>query len=129
MGERWIGVSVTVTRFVNDHPPGIVEAELRDAHGQRLEFVDKQPSFGREDLGGDDAYPQPGVMLCRVLGRGKDSAGRELIRVELYGEGIEVEVRPESLVEGTFNSAAQLPWTGLAEPNAVWPQTRRPADR
>jgi hypothetical protein len=119
MPERWIGVSVTVTRFVSDHQPGIVEAEIRDAHGQCLRFVDKQPFFGREDLGPDDSYPQAGVMLCWVRRRQQDSAGRELIRVELYGEGIEVEVRPEALVEGTYNSRAQRPWNGLAEPNAT----------
>ncbi len=119
MPERWIGVSVTVTRFVSDYQPGIVEAELCDAHGECLRFVDKQPFFGRDDLGADDSYPQAGVMLCWVCGRRLDSAGRELIRVELYGEGIEVEVRAEALVEGTYNSSAQLPWNGLAEPNAT----------
>lgn len=120
MPERWIGVCVTFTRFVSDDQPGFVEAELCDAHGQLVRFVDKQPFFGREDLGADDAYPQAGVMLCWVRGCRADSAGRELIRVELYGEGMEVEVGAETLVEGTYNSKTQQPWNGLAEPNATY---------
>jgi hypothetical protein len=119
MSGRWIGVRVTITRFVDDYPPGIVEAELHDARGQRFHFIDKQPFFGREDLGSDDAYPQPGQMLCWVRGFSKDATGQNLIRVELYGEGTELEVRTEALVEGTYNSSDQRPWNGLAEPNVT----------
>ena len=73
MPARWIGVCVTVTRFVSDYQPGVVEAELIDAHGQSYRFIDKQPHFGRENLSADDAYPQVGVMRCWVRGRGQDS--------------------------------------------------------
>lgn len=117
---RWIGVKVAITRWVSDDPqPGIVDAELRDADGRCWRFTGKQSNFETTELDAASIYPQPGVILCRVLGRQRDQHDRETVRVELYGEATEVIVSPDIMVEGTYNSSTRRSWNGDAEPNAV----------
>src|SRR4051794_23510605 len=115
MAERWIGVGVSVIRYVRDDPqPGIVEAELRDAHDRCWRFIEKCSVVENLDLDADTAYPQPGVILCTVVGRGRDASGRGAVEVELYGvwsvdgEG-RFTVYPMALVEGEFGGATQRP--------------------
>lgn len=125
MAERWIGVQVSVVRFVSDDPqPGLIEAELRDVRGRCWRFVEKCSAVENLDLDAETVYPQAGVILCRVVGHSRDESGREMVEVELYGV-ISVDgedrftVRPDALVEGEFNSSARRPWDGHADPNAV----------
>ena len=68
----------------------------------------------------NSAYPQPGVILCRVVGRGTDEFGREVVTIELYGWEDRFDVFPAALVEGEYNSTIQRPWNGCAEPNATY---------
>jgi hypothetical protein len=103
----------------NEPQPGIVDAELWDADGHCLRFTGKQSNFENTELGPESIYPQPGVLLCRVLGRSKDRSGREIVRIKLYGEEDEVKVSPAVIVEGTYNSLSRRPWNGDAEPNEV----------
>ena len=125
MAERWIGVGVSVIRHVSDEPqPGVIEAELRDVGGRCWRFIEKCSAVENLDLDADTPYPQPGVILCTVVGRGRDASSKEAVEVELYGVySVDGENRftvyPSALVEGAYNSATWRPWDGRAEPNAV----------
>ena len=44
---------ITITKFVDDHQPGWVEAELVDAWRRKWTFVEKIPSFTDEDIDQD----------------------------------------------------------------------------
>lgn len=117
MGGRWIGVRVSVIRYVSDHPqPGIVEAELRDAFGRSWRFIDKCSAFENLDLFSDTTYPQPGFILCSVIGRGRDASGRETVEVDLDVCSVDGEDRftvyPTGLIEGKWGSSNQCPWKG-----------------
>ena len=125
MAERWIGVVVSVTRYVSDDQPGIIECVLCDAHGHLWTFIDKQSAVGRSDLDAETVYPQLGCILCKVVGSTKDSSLRDLIAIELYGvtsvdNEEQFDVFRTALVEGVYNSATQCPWNGDGEPNATF---------
>jgi hypothetical protein len=64
-----IGVQVPIVRKVDDAPPGWVECQLIDAHGRLWSFVEKAPIVCQTPLDPATAYPQPGVIACRVLER------------------------------------------------------------
>jgi hypothetical protein len=125
MPQRWIGVKVSVTRFVSDDAqPGIIEAELWDVHNRCWRFIEKCSAVENLGLGPDTTYPQPGVILCTVVGRYHDVAEQDVIAIELYGvcsidNENRFEVFPTALVEGEFNSIQRRPWNGQAEPNAL----------
>ncbi|HKO14310.1 MAG TPA: hypothetical protein VJV22_20235 [Acidobacteriaceae bacterium] len=59
---------VQIVRFVDEHQPGFVECQFRDADGQMHSIIDKLPCFTSADLWSDSEYPQPGEVECRVLG-------------------------------------------------------------
>lgn len=125
MTERWIGVVISVSRYVSDDQPGIIECELCDAYGHLWTFIDKQSAVGRSDLDAETVYPQPGHILCKVVGRTKDASERDLIEIELYGvisidNEERFEVFPAVLVEGVYDSSTQCPWNGHEEPNATF---------
>lgn len=115
MAARWTGVRVSVIRYVSDHPqPGIVEAELRDAFGRSWRFIDKCSVFENLDLFSDTTYPQPGHILCSVIGRGRDASGRDTVEVDLEvcsedGED-RFTVYPTTLIEGEWGSTNQRAW-------------------
>ena len=101
---------------MDDPQPGIVEAELRDAHDRCWRFIEKCSVVENLDLHADTLYPQPGVILCTVVGRGRDASGRETVEVDLCGvcsadrEG-RFTVHPAALVEGVFGSDTRRPWS------------------
>jgi hypothetical protein len=119
MAERMIGIRVSISRYVSDHNPGIVECEFTDAHGLRHVFVVKVPIVSFADLDARTPYPQPGVIACEVLGR-RNSAGRETILVDTEEPwGVEsrdgttgFEVSPETLIEWDWGSYVTRPWDG-----------------
>ena len=59
---------VQIVRFVDEHQPGFVECQFRDADGQMHSIIDKLPCFTSADLRSDSEYPQPGEVKCRALG-------------------------------------------------------------
>lgn len=126
MSRRWIGVSVSLIRYVSsDTQPGIVEAELRDVNGRCWRFIDKCSVFGNLDVDDNTVYPQPGVILCRIVARHVDLSSNESVDIELYGIcSVDYEdqfrVSPGALVEGEYNSVSSRPWDGQAEPNATF---------
>jgi hypothetical protein len=103
-----MGIKVSIVRYISDEPrPGIVECELKDAHGRRWSFVEKTAIVSREHLDADSIYPQRGVIASEVVRRSLDAAGREVVRVDTerpwHVESVEgvtqFDVLPESLVE------------------------------
>jgi hypothetical protein len=76
-------IQVAITRFVDEHQPGFVEAEFADADGTNHTVVDKVPIFSLENLWSDSLYPQPGFARCEVLARSQDSQGRKLAHVTI----------------------------------------------
>jgi hypothetical protein len=75
---------VEITRFVDDHFPGIVECAFLDAGGRRHLVVDKVPVFTLEDLFADSVYPRPGIIRCQIEREWTDEDGCRLafIRTE-----------------------------------------------
>ncbi len=74
---------VSIVRFVDEHQPGFVECEFRDAQGAVHTLADKVPIFSVENLWGDSVYPQPGFARCEILVRSEDSRGRKLASVSI----------------------------------------------
>ena len=123
MGERMIGVRVSITRYITDEPvPGVVESEFCDAHGRQWRFVEKTAYVTADVLDRQSAYPRPGAIACEVIGRSRDVTGRELIVVNTerpWGvESVEglmrFEVTPESLIEWDGDSSVERAWDGRA---------------
>jgi hypothetical protein len=119
MGERMIGVRVSITHYISDEPqPGIVECELTDAHGRRWSFVQKTAYVSFEDLDSKTSYPRLGVIECIVLGRSRDANGREVVLIDTEEpestkstDGTtRFEVLPEALVEWNWGSYELREW-------------------
>lgn len=73
---------VEIVRFVDEYQPGIVECQFCNADGQRHSIIGKQPYFTAADLWWDSEYPQPGEVLCRVLGPPVNGAVRITLEEE-----------------------------------------------
>ena len=74
-------LSVQITRFVDEHQPGIVECVLLDALGQTHIFVEKVPVVSTENLCPTSSYPRPGFIGCEIESEWKDGAGRSITQV------------------------------------------------
>jgi len=103
-----LGIRVAIVRYISDDPqPGIVECQLEDANGRRWSFVEKTAIVSNEHLDANTCYPKPGAIAGEMVSRGRDQAGREIIRIETKRpwrvesvDGVtEFDARPESLVE------------------------------
>ncbi len=121
MGERMIGVRVSITRYVADEPiPGVVECEFEDAHGRRWRFVEKTAYVSAEILDGETIYPRPGAIACQIVGRSRDATEREMIvidterpwGVESIDGAVRFEVVPDALVEWDASSPVDRAWDG-----------------
>ena len=65
--DTWFEVPCVVTRWVDDEPqPGLVEAQLTDATGTVLTFIDKSVMFA--DCLPWSSYPFPGAIRCHLAG-------------------------------------------------------------
>lgn len=60
-------VSVAITRWIDDHQPGVVEFELTDAAGDVHRFVEKVPIISAGPLDSASDYPAPGELDCVVI--------------------------------------------------------------
>ena len=96
-------VRITITKFVDDHQPGWVEAELIDAWKDKWTFVEKIPSFTDEDIDQDSDYPMEGVVDCIVVGSYIDRDDRLVAVVRTAEECTDrtylFEVEPEIIVD------------------------------
>ena len=123
MTERMIGVRISITHYISDEPqPGIVECKFSDAHGRQWSFVEKTAIVSAEHLNAQTSYPQPGVIACEIVGRSRDSTGREIILIDTeLPWGVEsvdgsnrFEVLPASLIEWDWGSKVERAWDGRA---------------
>lgn len=74
-------VSIQVSRFVDDHPPGFVECVLVDAFGKAHVFIEKVSVITTENLVSTSSYPCPGTVDCEVVAEWTDDKGRALTRI------------------------------------------------
>jgi len=74
-------VSVSISRFVDEHFPGFVEFIITDAVGMRHTFVDKVPIVTEANLHLESVYPQPGMLPCEIVAESSDINGRGLVQV------------------------------------------------
>src|SRR5262245_34619696 len=109
MGERMIGVKVSITRYIADEPvPGVVESEFCDAHGRRWNFVEKTAYVTADILDRQSSYPRPGAIACEVVGRGQDVTGREIIVIDTERPwGVESD---ERLMRFEVTHDARMEW-------------------
>ncbi len=74
-------VRVTITRYVEDYQPGVVECCLTDAAGRQWTFIEKAPVVTTGDCHPTSPYPLDGCIECTVLGRISGDAGHDLIEI------------------------------------------------
>ena len=77
-----LGVSVEISRYVDDSQPGWVECRLVDVLGDEHLFVEKVPVVTKAHLDAASSYPQVGVIACIVLGRSEHDDGRQLAHID-----------------------------------------------
>jgi hypothetical protein len=75
-------VSIEVTRFVDDHFPGIAESLLIDANGHTHRFVEIGPVVSESNLRPESKYPCVGSIACEVIAEFSDVSGRQLVRID-----------------------------------------------
>jgi hypothetical protein len=76
-------VRTQITRWVDDHFPGIVECRFADRFGREWLFIEKLPVVGGDlSLNADSAYPQPAFIGCEVISRRYDDTGREVAEID-----------------------------------------------
>jgi hypothetical protein len=86
---------VQIVRFVEAYQPGIVECQFLDADGQLHSIIGKMPYFTAAHLWWDSEYPQPGEVMCQVLGPSANEAVRITLAEETTDERTEFVV-PET---------------------------------
>jgi hypothetical protein len=75
-------VRILITAYLDDAFPGWVECKLVDVLHREITFIEKVPVVTAESLSSGSAYPQEGVLGCRVLGRRCGADGREIVRID-----------------------------------------------
>jgi hypothetical protein len=101
-----VAVRVEIRRLVDESNPGVVECWLTDAEGREWSFVEKVPVVTAEYLDAQSHYPCEGIIAGRVIGRGTDAEGGEVVVIDTVEPwGVEATtgearftVRPEQLV-------------------------------
>jgi hypothetical protein len=76
------GVRAQIVRWVDSHQPGFVECHLIDRFGREWSFIEKLPVISLLDLDGCSSYPQPCVIACEIMGRDRDTSGREFVMID-----------------------------------------------
>ncbi len=101
-------LKVTITRFLTDYQPGVVECSFSDAFGNTHRFIEKVPIVSSDDLWWDSEYPREGEIACTVLESWVGGHGEPLVRVDTElpwhvesAEGETIFVVPASLVTDT----------------------------
>jgi hypothetical protein len=61
-------IKVEITRFIDDSQPGFVEYRLVDAQQHEWFFEEKVPVVTSAYLDATSAYPNQGVIACRIIG-------------------------------------------------------------
>ena len=86
------GIRVTITRFVENYQPGIVECTFTDAHGAAHTFIVKVPYVTAEHLAADSTYPANGSIACRIIDGGDTLQTRRVLIIDTdEPDGVESE--------------------------------------
>ncbi|MDE3201070.1 MAG: hypothetical protein KGN79_09120 [Acidobacteriota bacterium] len=100
-------IRVEIVEFVDSDQPGWVACTFRDSDAKLHRIIDKVPLFTAEDLWSDSAYPQPGIIECRVLEKIPSPSG-SLVRIsiepyhhELTNEESEFVINESDLLPGS----------------------------
>ena len=72
-------ITVTISRFVDEYQPGIVECVLVDALGESHLFVEKVPIVTLEPLMATSSYPCIGAIDCEVQAIWQDETGQNMV--------------------------------------------------
>jgi hypothetical protein len=123
MPPRMIGIRISITRFVSDDQPGIVECQFSDAQARTWKFIEKSAVVSFESLDAKTSYPRPGVIACKIISRSRDTNGSEVILVDTeHPWGVEsvdgamrFEVFPLAMVEWDWDEGVERPWNGIEE--------------
>jgi hypothetical protein len=107
-----LGITIEITRFVEDSNPGWVECKLIDAFGHEQVFVEKVPIVTTVRLDRESPYPQSGVIACTIIDRRRDDDGRKIVTVdteEPWGvasvtDKHQFDVLSEQVIEFSFNA-------------------------
>ena len=77
-------IRVSITQWLSDEPqPGWIECRVTDAWGREWIFEDKPYVFGSDcELDARTKYPRPGSIPCEIVGRRRDTDGREIVAVD-----------------------------------------------
>lgn len=73
---------IEITRFVDRHQPGFVEARFRDAWGKEHIIIEKVPVLTKENLWEDSHYPKEASLRCEIVRIWKDTDNRTIISVD-----------------------------------------------
>ena len=74
-------VRASITRWVDDYQPGIVECRFTDRFGREWTLIEKLPVVTDANLWPDSQFPQPAFIACEVISKGQDQAGRETAEI------------------------------------------------
>ena len=86
--------------------------------------MEKTATVSADYLHAGTAYPQPGVIACAILARGRDAAGRAVVHIdteEVWGAAsVEGATRfalsPGALAERDYGGGAERAWGAEVEP-------------
>lgn len=74
-------VTISIERFLDEHPPGFVECALTDTFGKKHLFVEKVPVVTLENISSDSTYPRLGLVACEIEAIWQDPDARPLVRI------------------------------------------------
>jgi hypothetical protein len=100
-------LKITITKFISNYQPGIVECKFHDAWNKEFIIHEKVPVVTLNDLYEDSKYPQDGIVACEIIREWNDKDGRVIIKittekpwgVETIDRLTEFEVLEEQLIE------------------------------
>lgn len=72
--ERGAWLRVSVTKWADDHQPGIVECEFVDARGLRHVFQEKVPVVSADHIDANSPFPLTGSIACTIVERNDDAS-------------------------------------------------------
>lgn len=102
-----LAIKIEITKFIDHHQPGFVEARLFDVWSREYIFQEKLPIFTSDDLDNESDYPKPGVIACIKVKEFYDNTNCKIIVIdtnEIWGvqsldERREFEVLENQLIE------------------------------
>jgi hypothetical protein len=75
-------VRATISKFIDESQPGLVECWFEDSQGRIWEFHEKVPIVSTDDLWVDSEYPRPCAIACTILEHKSDSVGRGIAVID-----------------------------------------------